>query len=145
MKLNHEDTKTRRHKEQVGDSPLEPELEDLASRVIGAAIEVHRHVGPGFPEQVYQNAMSIELNLRAISHQTERPVIVFYKDERVGDGRIDILVEERLVVELKVVKELAEVHRAQVSAYLKATKLRLGLLFNFNTAVLKDGIKRIIH
>lgn len=127
------------------DSGLHPELEALANRVIGAAIEVHRCVGPGFPEQVYQKALSIELDLLEIRHQIEYPVIVNYKSHRVGEGRIDMLVEEKLVIELKVVSDLAEVHRAQVAAYLKATNLRLGLLLNFNTAVLKDGLKRIIN
>jgi len=127
------------------DTGLSEALESLAHEVIGAAIEVHREIGPGFPEGVYQNALGYELELRGFAYEPEKQVIVYYKGREVGHGRIDLLVKGEVVVELKVVNELADVHRAQVSAYLKATGLRLGLLFNFNTAVLKDGMKRIIH
>lgn len=127
------------------DSGLDTALESLAHEVIGAAIEVHQAIGPGFPERVYQNALGLELELRGIAYETEHDVVVIYKGKAVGQGRTDLLVDQQLIVELKVVSELAEVHRAQVSAYLKATGLRLGLLLNFNTAVLKDGIKRVIN
>jgi len=127
------------------ESGLDESLEALAHEVIGAAIEVHQEIGPGFPERVYQNALGIELELRGIAYQPEHKVVVVYKGREVGDGRIDLLVDQQLIIELKVVNELTEVHRAQVSAYLKATGLKLGLLFNFNTAVLKDGIKRVIN
>lgn len=127
------------------DSGLDTALESLAHDVIGAAIEVHQTIGPGFPERVYQNALGLELELRGIAYETEHDVVVIYKGKAVGQGRIDLLVDQQLIVELKVVSELAEVHRAQVSAYLKAKNLRLGLLLNFNTAVLKDGIKRVIN
>lgn len=129
-------------KEEAG---LPEALESLAHEVIGAAIEVHREIGPGFPESVYQNALGYELELRGFASEPEKKVVVSYKGREVGHGRIDLLVKSEIVVELKVVNELADVHRAQVSAYLKATGLKLGLLFNFNTAVLKDGIKRVIR
>ncbi|MEM6853484.1 MAG: GxxExxY protein [Planctomycetota bacterium] len=124
---------------------LNPDLESLVTRVIGAAIEVHQFIGPGFPEAVYQNALSHELDLQEITHRIEYPVQVVYKDKRVGEGRIDILVEDQLVLELKTVNEINDVHRAQVTAYLKAMNLEIGFVLNFNTAVLKDGIKRVIN
>ena len=122
----------------------DPEVEVLAHGVIGAAIEVHRVLGPGLPERVYKEALAHELDLRGISYQLEAPVPIDYKGKRVGEGFLDLLVGGRLVVELKKVETLTNVHRAQAIAYLQATKLRLALLINFNVAVLKDGIKRVI-
>jgi GxxExxY protein len=121
------------------------ETEALAREVIGAAIEVHRTLGPGFPESTYRRAVSRELDLRAIRHSCEFRVPVFYKGVRVGRGKVDILVCDKLVVELKTVVVLTEVHRAQVIAYLQAIHNRLGLLINFNVALLKDGLKRVIN
>lgn len=126
-------------------SGVDPEVEDLANTAIGAAIEVHRELGPGLPEHVYRQSMSIELNLRGIPHEVEARVPIYYKGVLVGDGRVDILVAQRLVLEFKVVEVLTEVHRAQTIAYLQALKLQLGLLINFNVALLKDGIKRVVH
>jgi GxxExxY protein len=119
--------------------------EALARAVIGAAIEVHRILGPGLPESVYKLALSHELNLRAIPHECEFPLPVTYKGEPVGLGRMDIFVDGLLVVELKTVDALNEVHRGQVIAYLHVTNRRLGLLINFNVSILKDGIKRVIN
>ena len=119
--------------------------ERLAHAVIGAAIEVHRELGPGLPEGVYERALSQELTLRSIRHRCQAPVPVTYKGVNVGEGRIDILVEDRLVVELKSCEQLTDLHRAQVRAYLCAKGLRLGLLINFNVAVLHDGMKRVLN
>lgn len=116
----------------------------LARTVIGAAIAVHRALGPGYPESVYEEAMAIELAHQGLRYRRQHTVGVFYRDQRVGEGRLDFLVEDALVVELKAVERLAAVHRAQVLAYLKATGLALGLLLNFNEAVLKDGLERIV-
>jgi GxxExxY protein len=116
----------------------------IAHAVIGAAIEVHRHLGPGFLEVVYEEALTIELRRRKIAFERQKPVKVEYKGEYVGEGRLDLLVDDRLVVELEAVKQLAPIHRAKVLSYLKATRRQLGLLLNFNTAVLKDGIQRIV-
>ncbi|MEM9416373.1 MAG: GxxExxY protein [Planctomycetota bacterium] len=120
------------------------ELDRLAHDVIGAAIEVHRALGPGYLEATYAKALAIELRIRGIAHSREAPVRLEYKGEPLGEGRLDLLVDSRLVVELKAVESLAPIHEAQVIAYLKATKHELGLLINFNTVVLRDGIKRII-
>jgi GxxExxY protein len=133
-----------RHRERPEDC-ADPETEDLARKVIGAAIEVHRIIGPGLPESVYRRALSHELDLRGILHQCEAPVPVVYKGKRVGKGSMDILVGGRLVIELKTVEALNDVHRAQAVAYLNATNHRLALLINFNVAMLKDGIRRVIH
>ncbi|MGH7214538.1 MAG: GxxExxY protein [Tepidisphaeraceae bacterium] len=117
----------------------------MAEATIGAAIEVHRHMGAGLPEVSYKRALSHELSLRGIPHDCEVRVPLVYKGIPVGEEFIDILVGGRLVVELKVVEHLTEVHRAQVIAYLSATGVQLALLINFNVALLRDGIKRVIQ
>lgn len=121
------------------------ELDQLAHDVIGAAIEVHRILGPGFLERSYQRALAIELRLRSIPHRIESPIHLEYKGESIGEGRIDLLVANELVIELKTVDAIAEIHEAQALAYLKATGHQLALLINFKTPVLRDGIKRIIR
>lgn len=123
---------------------LDPELEELARQVIGAAIEVHRCLGPGYSEPVYDEALAIELALRQIPCARQPTFALDYKGNIVGTGRLDFLIADRLVLELKAVDALGPVHRAQVLSYLQAKKLQLGLLVNFNSAVLKDGIKRVI-
>lgn len=124
---------------------VDQDVEDLAYRVIGAAIEVHAEIGPGFLESIYHNALAYELEQRGIAYQREEKVVVVFKEQVVGEGRIDLLVDQKLVVELKTVEAVTDIHRAQVSACLKASGLRLGLLLNFNTAVMRDGIKRVIR
>ncbi len=119
-------------------------VNQLANTVIGAAIEVHRELGPGFLEGIYEKALCHELTLRNIAYVQQAEVNMSYKGFPVGEGRIDILVENRLVVELKAVDLLAPIHKAQVISYLKATNLLLGLLINFNVPILKNGIQRII-
>ena len=120
-------------------------LDALAREVIGAAIEVHRILGPGFLESVYEEALCIELQLRGIPFMRQVPIAVGYKGRSVGGSRLDLLVGEALVVELKTVDAIAPIHTAQALSYLKATGCRLGLLINFNTHVLKDGVKRVIR
>jgi GxxExxY protein len=118
--------------------------DELARAVIGAAIEVHRTLGPGFLESVYEEALCIELELRGIPFQRQVPVAVDYKGRRAGESRLDLLVGEMLVVELKAVEQVAPIHRAIVISYLKTTKLELALLINFHVPILKNGIERII-
>ena len=120
------------------------ETDRLAQEVIGAAIEVHRALGPGFLESVYEQAMSIELGLLGISFERQVPVAVTYKGHSIGESRLDLLVDGKLIVELKAVDQFAPVHTAQVMSYLKATGHRLGLLVNFNVVRLKDGVKRVV-
>jgi GxxExxY protein len=120
------------------------ELDTLARSVIGAAIEVHRELGPGFLESVYEEALAVEMGLRRIPFVRQPLVEVRYKGARVGEGRLDFLVGQRLVVEIKTVYPIHAVHRAQVIAYLKAVGTPLGLLLNFKSALMKDGIERIV-
>ena len=120
------------------------ELDQLAHEVIGAAIEVHRVLGPGFLESVYEEALCVELKLRTIPFERQVPVPVVYKGIAIGQGRMDLLVRGKLIVEIKTVETLGAIHKAQTISYLKATGHTLALLINFNTTVLKDGIKRII-
>lgn len=120
-------------------------LDQLAYEVIGAAIEVHRELGPGYNESIYEEAMAIELELRGIPFKRQLAMPVMYKGRVVGEGRLDMLVAEDLVVEYKAVESLLPVHLAQVLSYLKAVRRRLGLLINFNVAVLKEGVKRVVH
>jgi len=120
------------------------ETDHLTTAVIGSAIEVHRVLGPGYLESVYEQALAIELELRSILYERQKPISVDYKNHLVGDGRLDFLVGGRLIVELKAVDALAPIHAAQVMSYLKTMNLPLGLLINFNVPLLKHGIKRII-
>ena len=131
--------------EQPTSSEAADDLDDLTRRTIGAAIEVHRHIGPGFFERVYNEALCSELTTREIAFERQVELPVIYKGECVGKGRADLIVEERLIVELKTVSEILPVHRAQTGSYLKAADLRLGLLLNFNVALLKHGIRRIVN
>ena len=119
--------------------------ERLAHEVIGAAIEVHRGLGPGLHELVYEKALSHELNLRGIPHDRQAPVPVHYKGVCVGEGFIDLLIDGRLVIELKAVEELHPVHFAQLRGYLLVSNRRLGLLINLNVPILQDGIKRVVN
>ena len=125
---------------------LEPpkEMDVAANAVIGAAIEVHRHLGPGFLESVYEEALSIELGLRGIRFERQKPLSVNYKGQSVGDSRVDLWVDDRLIVELKALDRILPIHHAQVISYLKAGSLPLGLIINFNEKLLKNGIRRIV-
>jgi GxxExxY protein len=134
----------RRGAENAEGRELGEEMSNLTGGVIGAAIEVHRVLGPGFLEEVYKEALVIEFMRRGIHHEVEKSVSVTYKGHEVGKARLDFLVANRLVVELKAVQTLAPIHEAQVLSYLKMTNCSLGLLINFNVPLLKDGIKRII-
>lgn len=125
---------------------LEPprELDAIANRVIGSALEVHRYLGPGFLESVYEEAVATELNLRGIGFERQKSISVFYKDRSVGEHRVDLLVGNYLIVELKAVEKFLPIHKAQLISYLKAAGLPLGLLINFNEKWLKNGIQRIV-
>jgi GxxExxY protein len=127
---------------QLPETP--PEVNLLARRVIDAAVEVHRHLGPGYAESVYENALAIELGLRGIPFQRQAGFNVSYKGHEVGEGRMDMLIDRALVVELKAVDRFTEVHVSQAISYLKATGLPLALLINFDVAVLMRGVKRVV-
>ena len=129
-----------------GAAKAEPgkDLDELAHAVIGAAIEVHRNLGAGFQEAVYEKALCVERKLRRIPFARRRAFHIDYKGHEVGSGVIDLLVGGKLVGELKTVEELLPVHSAQVISYLKAIGSKLGLLLNFKAAVLRDGIRRVV-
>ncbi len=122
----------------------DPAVDALAKAAIGAAIEVHSLLGAGFLESVYEQALAIELGLRGIPFQRQHPIALTYKNELVGEARLDFLIGGKLILELKAVDAIHPIHHAQVLNYLKATGLQLGLLMNFNVEQMKDGIKRIV-
>lgn len=124
------------------DEPDE-ELNRLTNLIIGACIEVHRELGPGYIEAYYEEALARELSLRRISFSRQHSFRVMYKGALIGEGKLDFLVEDKVIVELKSVEALAPVHVAHVISYLRANKMRLALLINLNVRLLKDGIKRI--
>ena len=129
----------------IGAREPEAVADELAHAVIGAAIEVHRHLGPGFLEDVYEEALCVELRLRQVVFERQKPIKVEYKGQYVGEGRLDLLVGDRLVVELKAAKAVAPIDHAKVLSYLKATGRQLALLINFHVPVLKDGIQRVVR
>lgn len=119
--------------------------QELTEQIIGAAIEVHRYWGPGLYEEIYERSLCAELTLRKIAFASQVRLPLVYKDITVGDDlRLDVWVEQKVVVEAKSVAELLPVHEAQLLTYLRLTKSRVGLLINFNVAVLKHGIKRMV-
>ena len=121
------------------------DINDLTGQIIGSAIEVHKALGPGLLESVYEECLCHEFNLREIPYKRQHAVPVQYKGAKLDCGyRIDILVDDRVILELKAVNCLEPIHEAQVLTYLKLTGLRVGLLINFNVPVLRDGIKRLI-
>jgi len=120
------------------------DVDTLAHAVIGAAIEVHRHLGPGYLESVYEEALALEFGIQNISYQRQCAMPVTYKGRQVGQGKVDFLVGGMLVVELKAVEKLLPLHKAQVISYLKASGCQLGLLVNFDERTLREGIQRVV-
>jgi len=120
---------------------------ELATRIIGSAIEVHKEMGPGMLESVYQKALAFELNeFQGLPIETEKPMKVEYKGNDLDQGfRVDILFADNVVVELKSVETVLPVHKKQLLTYLKVTDKKLGLLINFNEELLKNGITRIVN
>jgi GxxExxY protein len=116
----------------------------VTRRIIGAAIEVHRALGPGFLESVYEEALCVELEERGIPFVKQAPISISYKGRDVGEGRLDLLVEDCVIVELKAVDHLTPIHAAQLLSYLRATGITVGLLINFNVSVLRQGIQRMV-
>jgi len=118
---------------------------ELTHQIIGAAIEVHRLLGPGLLESAYEECLAHELTLRNIRYRRQVPVPVVYKGIKLECGyRMDIVVEESVVLELKSIESIAPVHEATVLAYLRLSDKKLGLLINFNVSILKDGVRRFV-
>jgi GxxExxY protein len=123
------------------------DINELSRCVIGAAMEVHRRLGPGLLESVYQRCLAIEFDLRGIPARAEVCLPIRYRDRDITDDgyRMDFVVDDRLVVELKSVEIVQDVHKKQLLTYLKLSGCKLGLLINFNAPMLRDGITRIIN
>ena len=118
------------------------QFEDLSAQVIGAALAVHKGLGPGFLESTYHAAMRVSLTHRALPFDSQLPFDVYFESVVVGRARVDLIVAGQIVVELKAVDQFRDIHFAQLRSYLRATKLRVGLLFNFNAPTLT--IKRMV-
>jgi GxxExxY protein len=125
--------------------PIPADVEWIGRRVIGAAIEVHRTLGPGYKESIYVEALCLELDSRGLTFEREKAITVKYKGRAIPGQRLDLLVGEALIVECKVAEAIAALHTRQVTSYLRTLGLRLGFIFNFNVNVLMpDGFKRVI-
>lgn len=121
------------------------EINEMTNRIIGCAIEVHSHLGPGLLESAYEECLSYELQSAGFTTRRQQPVPIVYKEKKLECGyRIDILVDDTVVLELKSVEEINDVHVAQILTYLKFSNKRIGLLINFNVVLLKNGISRYI-
>jgi len=120
-------------------------INDLSSAIIGAAIEVHRTLGPGLLESAYEQCLARELSLRDIPFERQKPLPIYYKETRLDCGyRLDFLVAAMVVVEVKAIDALLPIHQAQMLSYLKLGGWKLGLLINFHVPLLREGIKRVV-
>ncbi|MEM9479895.1 MAG: GxxExxY protein [Verrucomicrobiota bacterium] len=118
---------------------------ELSNRVIGCAIEVHKELGPGLLESTYQQCLAHELKRAGISFQMELPLPVTYKDSKIDCGyRVDLLIEDEIILELKAVETLLPIHKAQLITYLRLSAIHQGFLINFNVQVLKNGLKSLV-
>ena len=122
------------------------DINKLTGEVIGAAIEVHKILGPGLLESVYEQCLCREMELRGIPHENQKKMPVIYKGVEIDSGyRLDIVITDKLIVELKACDSLLPIHEAQLLTYLKLTGTKFGLLINFNVPLLRDGIKRMAN
>ena len=120
--------------------------DELSNEIIGAAIEVHRNLGPGLLESAYEECLCYELINRGIKHERQKPLPIVYKGTELDCGyRLDVVVDNLIILELKAVDQIQPIHSAQLLTYLKLSKMKLGILINFNVTVLKSGIKRIVN
>jgi GxxExxY protein len=122
------------------------DLNKLSSKIIGAAIEVHQILGPGLLESAYEECLCKEFSLRDISYERQKPLPLEYKGDKLDCGyRLDVVVENGIILELKACEKIEPIHKAQLLTYLKLSKLSLGLLLNFNVPLMRDGIVRIVN
>ena len=127
------------------DNQLDEKTEILLREIIGAAIDVHRELGPGYLEKVYEQAMALELRNRGLAYATQVPIAVLYKEEKIHGQVLDMVVEGKVILELKSVETLLPIHEAQILSYLKSTSLIAGLLINFKEKLVKNGIRRFVR
>jgi GxxExxY protein len=122
------------------------ELDLITGQIIGAAIEVHRHLGPGLLESAYEACLAFELCERGFKIEQQKPLPVIYRDVKLDCGyRLDLIVEDVVIVEIKAVEHLLPIHDAQLLSYLRLSHRNVGLLINFHVGLLKNGVKRIVH
>jgi GxxExxY protein len=122
------------------------DISELSSKIIGAAIEVHRALGPGLLESVYEECLYHELDLQGMSFERQKPLTVTYKGKNLECGyRLDLVVEKEIILELKSCENIEPIHRAQLLTYLKLSGLHLGLILNFNVPVMKNGVVRVVN
>ena len=122
------------------------DINKLSSKVIGAAIEVHKHLGPGLLESAYEECLCHELELRDTSYERQKALPLIYKGKELDCGyRLDVVVDNQLIVEMKSIEKIEPIHRAQLLTYLKLSDIRLGLILNFNVTMMKDGIVRMVN
>ena len=126
--------------------PVPEHVEQIATKVMDAAFIVHRTLGPGLLESVYESCLCHELSKAGIAYQSQIAVPIIYDTTKIDGGlRLDVFVESQLICELKAVEKILPIHEAQLLTYLKLANVRLGLILNFNVSLLKDGIKRIVR
>ena len=122
------------------------DINELSRKIIGAAIEVHKALGPGLLESAYEECLCHEFGLKGLSNERQKPLPVIYKGRELDCGyRLDVVVENAIILELKACERIEPIHQAQLLTYLKLSGLKLGLLLNFNIAVMKDGIVRVVN
>ena len=122
------------------------DINELSSRIIGAAIEVHKALGPGLLESAYEECLSHEFSFRNFSFERQKSLPLIYKGKKLDCGyRLDLVVENAIILELKSCEKIEPIHKAQLLTYLKLSGLHLGLILNFNTTVMRDGIVRIVN
>jgi GxxExxY protein len=123
---------------------LDPAQEEVITSVVACGLSVHRELGPGFKEAIYERAFCLELDSRGIKFECQKPVEVRYKQWTIPGQRIDLIVDGVVLVEIKTVNKLKKLHESQVVSYLRTTELRVGLLMNFNSVLFKHGLRRVV-
>ena len=136
----------RGHREKIDSlcSPEEFPLKDITKKIIACAIEVHSTLGPGLLESVYEEALMDEFELRGVNFERQKEIMLEYKGKSIGPHRIDFLIEDKVILEIKATEGMKKIFEAQILTYMKAMKKKVGLLINFNVERLKDGIKRLV-
>ena len=142
MRLNNHESAKDENTKREGSENVGHEFKALSGKILEAAVAVHKALGPGFLESVYQKAMEVALRHRSLPFQEQKEIHIFFEEEDVGLHKLDLIVGGEIIVELKAVKALEDIHYAQVKSYLKATGLHVGLLSNFNSATLL--VKRVV-
>jgi GxxExxY protein len=129
--------------ESIDEERTKHDFEELSKKIIGAAIKVHRELGPGFLESIYEQALKVEFSEHNFHFDSQKEIKIKYLGVEVGQHRLDLIVENQIILEIKAVKDLIDVHFAQLRSYLKATGLKVGLLLNFAKPALE--IKRVVY